>query len=146
MNRRDRFSAPIFAALLLVGLAGEALAAPAPTVTASISADASCLLTLAVSAKNVKIAHIYVGWYEAGYVNSTPGLGEFVATSEWPFTNPAWGSAKGKSLFFYFGPTGTDTATRDWWALVQPYDANGVALPQVTTNRINVNCYVPSPA
>jgi hypothetical protein len=145
MHRQPRWLAIPLGGLLLLSLAGQALAAPVQTVAASISADSSCLLTVTVS-KNPKVAHIYVGWYEAGYVNSTPGLGEFVATTEWPFANPAWGSAKGKSLSFFFGPTGTDAATRDWWALVQPYDAKGAALPQVLTNRINVSCYVPTPA
>lgn len=144
--RRARIIGLPLAGLMALAAAGSAVAAPAPTITATLSADAGCLLTVTTSIKNAKVAHIYVAWYEADYVNQIPGLGPFIATTEWPGTTPGSGTAKGKVITFNFGPTGTDSTTHDWWALVQPYDANGVAFPQVTTNHLSTNCYVPSPA
>jgi hypothetical protein len=142
--RRIRSIAIASAALLLLGATGSAVAAPAPPVTATLSVDASCLLTV-TAVRSAKVDQIFVGWYEADYVNSIPGLGPFVATSDWPSTVPGVSSAKGKVVTFKFGPIGADTATHDWWPLVQPY-LNGVALPQVTTNHLSTTCYVPSPA
>lgn len=143
--RRSRGIALASAALLALAATGSAVAAPAPITTATLSVDANCLMTVTVN-KNPKVAHIYVGWYEADYVNQTPGLGPFIATTEWPGTTPGSGTAKGKVITFNFGPTGSDTATHDWWALVQPYAANGAAFPQVTTNHLSTTCFVPTPA
>ena len=149
MNRRPHqiLAAPL-AALLLIGAATQAFAAsPVPTYAATISASASCLLTVTTTTKNVKIGTIYVGWYEAGYQDpSYPTIPDWVATSQWPFTGPNAGVAKGKSVVFNFGPTGTDTVTHDWHGLVSFYDPNGAALAQISTNILPTTCYVPSPA
>jgi hypothetical protein len=146
MNRRHRLLALPFAALLILGLAGQTLAAPGPSYSATITANRSCLLTVTAGWKNTKaVAAVYVGWYEVGYINHDyPELGEFIATSAWPGSGPNSGVQKGSSVAFTFGPTGTDTVNHSWYALVSYYDANGAALTQFLTSQLSTRCYLPS--
>lgn len=150
MNRRHRALPFAIAGMLLLGLAGPASAAPptsTPSFGATIKASRDCLLTVNATWKNASVGSIYVSWYEAGYQSPDyPTIPNFVATSAWPGGGPNGGVARGKSVAFTFGPTGTDTTTHEWWALVSFYDPNGVALPQVTTNVLSTICYLPSPA
>lgn len=145
MSRRHRLLATPLAALLLLGLAGQALAAPAPSYSATITANKNCLLTVTAGWKNTKaVAAVYVGWYEVGYVNPDyPELGEFIATSTWPTTGPNAGVQRGSSVLFTFGPTGMDAVNHDWYALVDFYDANGAALAQIYSNTLSTRCYLP---
>ena len=147
MHASHRSLAIPLAALLALGLAAQVSAAPAASYSATLTASSSCLLTVTTSSKNAKVAQVFVGWYEAGYQSPDyPTIPDFIATSAWPATGPNAGVAKGKTVLFTFGPTGTDATTHDWHGLVSFYDANGAALAQISTNILSTTCFVPSPA
>lgn len=141
MNRRHRLLALPLAAMLLLGLAGQALAAPppyGPSYSASVKVSRDCVFTITVAWKNANVAHLYVAWFESGFVNVPP---DHVATQEWPSTIPGNGVAKGKTIVFDFGPFVNDTASHDWWAVVSYYSPEGVLLAQRQPTW-TTNCYL----
>ena len=148
MNRRHRLLALPVAALLLLVVAAQTLAAPpssGPTYSATMTADKKCLLTVSATWKNdPSVATIYVLWYEAGYQNGTLPAG-YVATSQWPFTGPNAGVLKGKVVTFTDGPVTRDTASHDWWAVVQFYSNTNAFITEVNA-PLTTTCYQPSPA
>ena len=145
MTRRHRMLALPFAVLLLLGLAGQALAAPAPSYSGTIAASKSCLITFTASWKNTKaVATVNASLYEVGYVNPAyPTIPNYVASYAWPGSGPNGGVQKGSTVTFAFGPTGADTATHGWYALVQFYAADGSAITDVTTSTLSTRCYLP---
>ena len=149
MNRAHRLFAPLFAALLLAGLAGEALAAPAPgppTYSATMTADRKCNLVVSVTWKNDPgVAQLYVSFWEAGYNNPELAVPEYVVSYAYPTTSPNTGVQKGKVVTFTFGPLTKDSASHDWWAYVDFYTAGGAAITQLRPT-LTTNCYLASPA
>lgn len=144
MIGRHRILALLFAAVLLLSLAGEALAAPAPSYSETMSVSRSCLLSGTVGWKNTKaVGSVYFIWYEAGYVNpSYPTIPDYVATSAWPATGPNAGVQKGSTVTFTFGPIPADTINHSWYGLAQFYDTNGASITQAYTNTLSTRCFV----
>ena len=149
MNRRHRLLALTSAALLLLGLSGQVLAAPppaGPSYSATMTADRKCNLVVSVTWKNdPAVAKLYVSFWEAGYNNPNLAVPEFVVAYEWPTTSPNTGVLKGKVVTFTFGPVTKDTASHNWWAFVDFYTADGVGITQLMPT-LTTNCYFPSPA
>jgi hypothetical protein len=138
------------ASLLVLGLAGQAVAAQpttSPSYGATMKASRDCLLTVTATWKNATVGGIDLGWYEVGYQDpSYPGIPEWLATSQWPSTSPNTGVQKGKSVIFSLGPVGADSVAHEWYALVTFRGPGGEFLTQVRTSNLTTNCYVPSPA
>ena len=140
--QRHRILPLAFAGLLLLGLAGQAVAAPpstTPAYAATLKVSRDCVFTTTVTWKNADVGHIYVAWFEAGFAN--PIVPDHVATSDWPNTVPGSGTAKGKSVVFNLGPVDLDTASHDWWVIVSFYSPQGALLAQ-RQPALATNCYL----
>ena len=127
-------------AALALGLAaaggvGPAEAAPPAAMTATLADDGACAFKATVTwKKTLAVDHIYAAFYHDG---------AFVATMEAPGTGPNAGTIKGVKAVFQTGAFPAAAESHAWHVLVQPYNREGVALPQVTTNVVNVNCTIP---
>jgi hypothetical protein len=124
-------------ALGLAGALGQAGAAPpAPTFTATLTHDSTCLFTMTATWNHTKIDHVFGNWYE-----DDPTLSSSWATTEAPGTGPNGGTLMGKTAVMQAGPLNTTAETHTHQVRVQFY-YRGAQIQEVFTNVDTANCSI----
>ena len=99
--------------LMVSGLAvGTVSAAPAPSYSAVLTADAGCAFTLKSSWKNTSVDTVYGIWYLEDvyrFTTQAPGIG------------PNGGTLRGRTATNQAGPMTVDSVNHPWRVLVQFY-------------------------
>jgi hypothetical protein len=96
---------------------------PAPSYSAVMTNDSSCLFSIAASWQHVKVGQVFANWYEDG---------TFIFTTD--------GTIQGNKAFLSAGPLVPTTTSHDWYALVNFYSSSGAQLQQLYTNTDTANC------
>lgn len=125
-SRRARLASIVGAALLALASMSVAAAAPAPAYTVGVSDDGACGFTATASWKNIKVGEVFARWYLDG---------EFRITQQAPPVR-----IRANSVTFQAGPFASTAESHSWTVLFDFYSKAGVALAQVETSPMVVNC------
>lgn len=117
--------------LATVGAVQPATAKPAPTFSAMLSHDSSCVLTLEAKWSGAQVAQVYVMWKQDGV---------YRFTSAAPGTGPNGGTLRGRTAVMKAGPLADTGTIHEWTAQVDFYSAAGANLASFDSNADLTTC------